>query len=354
MISKEYGNMKIGDKVRFLNAIGGGIVKGFKGKDLVIVEDNDGFDIPVLIRECVVIEPANETQVRKEVKPTEQFIQQTITPKEEEIVIEETKEGEQITVCLAYLPIDIKSLNTTGYECYMVNDSNYYLSYNYMNRDKDGWNSLTSGIIEPNTKIFLEEFEKSDLNDREKVCLQFISYKKNKPFSIKNPCSVELRIDTVKFYKLHSFRENDYFDENAIIYYVMRKDLPEREFVISTEELEQAMMQKEQSERRTVKQAKKQEHSPIIEVDLHINELLDNTNGLSNKDMLDYQLSQFHEIMNEYKNKKGQKIVFIHGKGDGILKSSILKELKEKYNNVYYQDASFKEYGFGATMITIK
>ena len=34
--------MKIGDKVRFLNEIGGGIVKGFRGKDIVLVEDADG------------------------------------------------------------------------------------------------------------------------------------------------------------------------------------------------------------------------------------------------------------------------------------------------------------------------
>ena len=48
--------MKIGDKVRFLSEVGGGIVTGFKGKDFVLVEDADGFDIPMPIRECGVIE----------------------------------------------------------------------------------------------------------------------------------------------------------------------------------------------------------------------------------------------------------------------------------------------------------
>ncbi len=48
--------MKIGDKVRFLSEVGGGIVTGFQGKDFVLVEDADGFDIPMPIRECVVIE----------------------------------------------------------------------------------------------------------------------------------------------------------------------------------------------------------------------------------------------------------------------------------------------------------
>ena len=48
--------MKKGDKVRFLSEIGGGIVAGFQGKDIVLVEDEDGFEIPMSIKECVVID----------------------------------------------------------------------------------------------------------------------------------------------------------------------------------------------------------------------------------------------------------------------------------------------------------
>ena len=48
--------IKIGDKVRFLSEVGGGKVTGFQGKDIVLVEDADGFDIPMHISEVVVIE----------------------------------------------------------------------------------------------------------------------------------------------------------------------------------------------------------------------------------------------------------------------------------------------------------
>ena len=57
--------MKIGDKVRFLSEVGGGIVKGFRGKDIVLVEDADGFDIPMQIRECVVIDTDDYNMTRK-------------------------------------------------------------------------------------------------------------------------------------------------------------------------------------------------------------------------------------------------------------------------------------------------
>ena len=346
--------MKIGDKVRFLNSVGGGVVTGFKGKDIVIVDD-EGFDTPVLIRECVLIEAIGETQVRQSVKSTPEFVSTQKQKVEEPILIEETKEGEQITVCLAYLPIDIKQLNTTSYECYLVNDSNYFLSYNYMSRNDNGWVGRSCGLIEPNTKLFLEEFEKADLNDLEKICFQYIAYKKDKPFSLKNPCSTEIRIDTVKFYKLHSFRENDYFEDDALVYFIVKKDLPEKELLISAEEISRAIMEKESPNRpRRERIEKKADSNPILEVDLHIEELVDSTNGLEPMDMLDFQMKKFREVLSNNKKQKGKKIVFIHGKGNGVLKNEILKELKSKYKDYYYQDASFREYGFGATLVTIK
>ena len=101
-----------------------------------------------------------------------------------------------------------------------------------------------------NTKIFLEEFGKPELNDLERICVQLIAFKKDKPYSLKNAVSVELRLDTVKFYKLHCFMENDFFEEDALIYPIIRNDLPERELLVSAAELKEAMQQKVREERR--------------------------------------------------------------------------------------------------------
>lgn len=75
--------------------------------------------------------------------------------------------------------------------------------------------------------------------------------------------------------------------------------------------------------------------------------------GMGNAEILNYQLDKFREVMEKYKTKREQKIVFIHGKGDGVLRKALIDELKRKYSNCRYQDASFQEYGFGATMVTI-
>ena len=351
--------MKIGDKVRFLSEVGGGIVTGFKGKDFVLVEDADGFDIPMPIRECVVIE-ADDYNIKRKPAATAPKQEEPAKPAKPEMPViqrqPEVRGGDTLNVFLAYVPEDAKAMMTTPFEAYLVNDSNYYLFFNYMNRQNNSWISRYNGIVEPNTQIFLEEFGKEELNDLERICVQLIAFKKDKPYSLKNAISVELHLDTVKFYKQHCFMENDFFDEDAMVYPIVRQDIPEKELLISAAELQQAMQQKVHEDRRVPQTIvkKKVTDSSILEVDLHITELLDNTNGLSNADMLDYQLEKFHEVLAKYAANKGQKIVFIHGKGDGVLRKAIEKELKTKYKQYYYQDASFREYGFGATMVTIK
>jgi DNA-nicking Smr family endonuclease len=225
-----------------------------------------------------------------------------------------------------------------------------------MSREGSGWKSRYTGIIEPNTKVFMEEFGKDKLNHLELVCIQMLAFKKDKPYTLKNVFSVELRIDTVKFYKLHSFRENDFFDDDAMILPVVRVDVPERDLLVSATEIQEAMQQAKPRAERTMPRPahkKKKPEATVQEVDLHIHELLDNTTGMSAGDMLNYQLDVFRRSMNEHLSEAGHKIVFIHGKGDGILRSAIEKELRTKYKNCAYQDASFREYGFGATMVTI-
>ena len=319
--------------------------------------------MPALIRECVVVGDS-EMQVHSSRRSPLPSVTQAPAPQPkkpepqpEVEKVTETAEGERLNVYLAYLPIEpAKVMQGSGYECYFINDSNYYLFFNYMNRQNNSWTSRYNGIVEPNTQIFLEEFGKEELNDLERICVQLIAFKKDKPYSLKNAISVELHLDTVKFYKQHCFMENDFFDEDAMIHPIVRQDIPEKELLISAAELQEAMQQKVREDRR-VRQTivkKKATDSTILEVDLHIKELLDNTNGLSNTDMLNYQLEKFHEVLAKYAACKGQKIVFIHGKGDGVLRKAIEKELKTKYKQHYYQDASFREYGFGATMVTIK
>jgi hypothetical protein len=374
--------MKIGDKVRFLSEVGGGVVTGFQGKDIVLVEDTDGFDIPMPVRECVVIEtddynvptPAaraakkrleNQSAARTDAATAEASssalssgwkAEHPVKPQVSVYRQPEMKGGDVLNVYLAFVPEDIKAVSTTPFEAYLVNDSNYYMYYTYLSAEGKSWTTRSHGLLEPNTKFLLEEFEKSELNDREHVAVQLVAFKDNRAFAMKPAVNVEIRIDTVKFYKLHTFRQTDFFETPALMYDVVKNDLPAKQVYVSAEDLQDALMKKKTVEhpsapRTIVKRGGKNE---IIEVDLHIGELLDDTHGMSNREMLNYQLDKFREVMEQYKNKREQRIVFIHGKGDGVLRKALLDEMKRKYSACKTQDASFQEYGFGATMVTIK
>ena len=74
---------------------------------------------------------------------------------------------------------------------------------------------------------------------------------------------------------------------------------------------------------------------------------------MSNAEILNYQLDVFRKTLEEFKAKKGMKIVFIHGKGEGVLRNALIHELRYRYKSYTYQDASFQEYGYGATQVTI-
>ncbi len=360
--------------MRFLSECGGGVVTGFQGKDIVLVEDADGFDIPMPARECVVIEtddyniptPAAKAAKAEEKRRTEEQPARTGGTPQSDVLrrVEkpqisvyrqpEVKGGDALNVLLAFVPVDIKAVSTTPFETYLVNDSNYYFYYTYLGVEGKAWTVRSHGILEPNTKLFLEEFEKAELNDRERVAVQLMAFKDNRSFALKQPVSVELRIDTVKFYKLHTFQSNDFFPTPALLYDLIKNDEATKQVYVSAEELQQALNQKKQVDKPQTVVKRGAPKNGIVEVDLHIGELLDDTRGMSNSEMLNYQLEKFREVMNQYRNKREQRIVFIHGKGDGVLRKAILDELKRKYPACRHQDASFQEYGFGATMVTIK
>ncbi|MCD8031920.1 MAG: DUF2027 domain-containing protein [Bacteroides sp.] len=349
--------MKIGDKVRFLSEVGGGIVKGFQGKDIVLVEDADGFDIPMLIRDCVVVE-TDDYNLKRKPAPAP-VAQEPTRPEKPEIVARPTeiKGGDILNIFLAFVPENVKEMTTTPFEAYLVNDSNYYLYYTYLSAEGKSWHNRSHGLVEPNTKLLLEEFTRSDLNDLERVAVQCLPFKTDRTYAFKSAVNVELRIDTVKFYKLHTFRESDFFEEPALVYDIVRNDVPTKQVYVSAEELQEALLQPRHTDKpRTQPITKKasSSHPSLLEVDLHIDALLDDTTGMNNADMLQYQMDKFREVMEQYQGKREQKIVFIHGKGDGVLRKSILDELRRKYPACRYQDASFREYGYGATMVTIK
>jgi|TARA_B110000908_G_C10254795_1_gene454645 hypothetical protein len=96
---------------------------------------------------------------------------------------------------------------------------------------------------------------------------------------------------------------------------------------------------------------KKDKNEVILEVDLHINQLIKTTKGMDNFEMLSLQLETAKKKIEFAITKRIPKIVFIHGVGEGVLKSE-LHYLFGRYPVRFY-DASYKKYGLGATEVYV-
>ena len=231
--------MKIGDQVRFLSEVGGGRVSGFQGKNIVFVEDEDGFEIPMLVQDVVVV--GNEEYDNSKVNTIEREKPLAKTPikareqedhEEKPITFKpkplERREGERLNLYLSFLPDDIKEISSTGFESYLVNDSNYYMQVSLLSAEGASWHLRFCGILEPNSKLFVEAFDRLQVNDLEHLCVQAIAWKQDKPFQLKPAITTELRLNLTKFYKLHVFHPNEFFGEPNWTEDIIRDDKPVR------------------------------------------------------------------------------------------------------------------------------
>lgn len=90
---------------------------------------------------------------------------------------------------------------------------------------------------------------------------------------------------------------------------------------------------------------------PVMEVDLHIHQLIPSTKGLSNYELLTIQLNEAERTIRFAKSKKIQRVVFIHGVGEGVLQQELYSVFQK--HQVDYYAASYQKYGMGATEIYI-
>lgn len=116
---------QVNDIVRFLNQMGGGRITRIVD-NMAYVEDEDGFEQPALLRECVVVESSKPkpTAYDKPIAPLPS--KEVIVEAPKPVPVVETDEGDVLNIVLAYEPRELKHLNTTTYDAYLVNDSNYY------------------------------------------------------------------------------------------------------------------------------------------------------------------------------------------------------------------------------------
>ncbi|MCG9793469.1 Smr/MutS family protein [Flavobacterium algicola] len=105
--------------------------------------------------------------------------------------------------------------------------------------------------------------------------------------------------------------------------------------------------------RSFVKERKNRNEQPAPEFDLHIEKLVKSSRGMSNYDILTIQAETAQRHIEFAIKNRIPKIVFIHGVGEGVLKSE-LDFLLGRYDNIDFQEANYQKYGQGATEVYIR
>ena len=113
------------------------------------------------------------------------------------------------------------------------------------------------------------------------------------------------------------------------------------------------IQEKEGSGRKKLSKKRKKGQTPVPEYDLHIDKILDKYRGMSNGEILQFQLNFASQKLEWSIANKIPKIVFIHGVGEGVLKQE-LRDLCRRYPKLDPQDANPREYGQGATLVYIR
>jgi hypothetical protein len=351
----------IGDKIRFLNDVGGGTISGISGPGMVNVMDEDGFEMPVPVTNIIVVGKDDKYgKTSRDMSLKEELSTRNKIPEPEkipDIPIDpdpDIVDSDDYELLLAFVPKD-RSNPAGCLDLYFINDSSFYCTYIVAHGVGAGrLNLLGNSTVEPETKEYVCSIDRDGLDS--KFDLNIVSFLyKHKEYKYYPPEQTNIDLNPVKFFRDSSFIENDFFDEKAYILKIAASNIPEPEIEIEIDsrKLEEAIMQKdaEKPEKKPVRKSK----PGVEEVDLHIEELIDDTRGLNNAQMLEIQKARFIAALEAGFIAKTGKMVFIHGVGNGKLKYEIRQLLDTQYAGlVKYYDASFLEYGFGATMVVLR
>ncbi|MDR2836144.1 MAG: DUF2027 domain-containing protein [Bacteroidales bacterium] len=332
--------INIGDRVRFLNDVGEAVVVKILSKQMVMVCDDDGFEYQVVAKELIVIKKAEKkiniiSQVENNIKV-------------EEAIKEKFYKKNNITnIFLAFVKDEVKN----SLKLFLINDSNYTFFYNIILKENLKYKKLDSDKLEENTKIEISELSIEQINHSDEIIvqLQFCDH----PTDIyRSQIEKNIKIVPLNFWQDHRYVDNDFIDEKAYLFDIERENFKYQEKnVLGFEKVKEIL--REEAEEDKSKRFAPRKKKEVLEVDLHITSLVESIVGLSNAEIVEIQLKEFNKAVTEaVMNKNIEKLILIHGIGAGTLKNLIREALTNVYH-LKFEDASYREYGFGATMVLI-
>ncbi len=352
---------RLGDRVRFLNEVGGGVVLKIIDNKTVSVQTEDGFEIPTLDSELVIVgreddQSQNILQEKETIGNNKKFKVQYIDTKTDNqsrntIKIQnDNKLKVDEKFFIAFVAKNINSLNDCEIALYIINSSMYMANYSLSIKEKDMNILIKYNLLLPDSKEYINTYLSKEFTKEISFNLQAIFFS-NEPFTMQQPVQYDFTIQRSDLLNENRYVVNQFFHENS--YILSFSDLNQKNLLgkIPDDTIYESIKLKDGQKKQPIKQ----EIAEVEEVDLHIQEIVENYQNYSAGEIIQMQLSRFETALEGgIISDKTRKMVFIHGLGNGKLKHEVRKLLDTKYKKLRYQDASFKEYGYGATLVYVK
>ena len=342
---------KIGDRVRFMSEMGGGIIRGFSGKDTVHVEIEEGFEIPVRQNEIIAVSDSPGMGVQDKDTTSNKSREKTATSQEAPAYTKKVKheavipQQKPVIISLACTQRNPESPGGSLIDVFLMNDSLYDLSFAVFLEQQAVTHFHSLGVIEGETQWHIGEFTQSELGKTNAFHIQGMLYHEGTFLPMP---AIDKRIDIrdIQFYKQKFYRPTVYFEQPAVLFEV---------FQWMPNEMKPAgNMAKKPVIPTGVPEQVSMSQSGIHEVDLHIETIDPEWQQLDPAAILNKQLARFRDTMALATLAKWTQVIFIHGVGDGRLKFELRKLIDKQYPDARYQDASFVEYGYGATLVYLE
>jgi hypothetical protein len=210
-------SIKIGDRVKFLNDVGGGIVSAIVDKKIVSVRTDDNWEIPMMVNELIRVDIEDNMEVVRKYDETgykepETVVADKVTDTRPE---EQSAEGTGWNMAV-YFALEKKDPSGNSLNAYLINDTDHFAMYNYVVKVNKISTCRETGILEPDTKVYLETFGRDVFRHSYSVTIQLILFKEGiyKPVP---PAEKTFSIDYHRFFEENHFVENDFFDNEAIL-----------------------------------------------------------------------------------------------------------------------------------------
>lgn len=322
-----------------------GIIYAFLPGNIVEIEIEEGFRIPVLRSEVVTVSPMESQRM----KPAESASGSYAKKQEEFPTFSRKAPFAEKGIYLAFVPFNDRELTV-----HIINNSDWVLPF-MVYQDLAGKQSgLASGVLSPRTNQRLTNLLTKDIEQWPVFEVQALYFREGSSV-VKPPFQKKLRCRVQSFYKkkqpIPVLAKEGYVyqldEENTTSAAAPDAPTPSSPATVSASELRERMLSPEPTTSHKVE-------TPQSVVDLHVEKLSPTPDALSNADKLKLQLDTFERQLENAIAAGLDEITFIHGAGSGVLRQEIHRRLSKHQNVQFFEDAQKEKFGYGATFAKIK